>query len=165
LVNNGWVKLNCIKTGGIGSHSKSKYTYDYCSIEILKYKNREELKNNNKVLYDKIHRNKWYELLKHMDSKTKNWTFNEIIEVSSNYRKISHFHKDYSGAYMIAKRNGWLCLIKENMDDFRYWTFETCLEEAKKHSSKKDFRTMSSGAYQASKKKGWYDDIIKILEF
>lgn len=109
-LNKGWIVLNKIKAGGIGGFSK--WTYDKCEKEALKFKTRSEIKLNSPSVYNVINKNQWYELYSHMIMKVKNWTLDEVLDISKNYRKISHFHKEYSGAYKIAERNGWLPEIR-----------------------------------------------------
>lgn len=159
-INNGWLPLNKVKTGGIG-YSNTIWTYEKCKVEALKYNNRTILKEEAPVVYKTIYSNKWNnELLTHMELLHKNWTYNEIILLSKSYCKISHFKNDYPGAYQVAKREKWLDDVRKHMEiPTEKWTYEKCKVEALKYKHKSDFMLNSSGAFQASKREKWYNDI------
>ena len=56
-INNGWLPLNKVKTGGIG-YSNTIWTYEKCKVEALKYNNRTILKEEAPVVYKTIYSNK-----------------------------------------------------------------------------------------------------------
>jgi predicted GIY-YIG superfamily endonuclease len=73
---NNWILLNKKKGGELGGRRLSNKDIiklkEFCHIEALKYKYRNELKKNNPKIYDKIKRHGWLnELCSHMEYKYK----------------------------------------------------------------------------------------------
>lgn len=96
---------------------KKHWTYNECKIEALKYKTKTELRKNNSSLYEKIRREKWYELYTHMEIMGNR--YNRLIyvyEFSDNYcyvgltgdikrRNKQHIQKNGSVFNHIQKTN------------------------------------------------------------
>lgn len=107
---NGWYILNKIKTGGIGGINLI-YSFDKCKIEAIKYNSREELKEKNISVYNAIHKNKWYDLLNHMNRKYKQkgyWTYESCKIEAMKYINSKTFRKESYYAYQFSWKHKWL---------------------------------------------------------
>ena len=97
---------------------KSKWTYEKCKTEALKYKTRYELRENCCSVYYKIWRNKWDELLSHMEllgNRTKRLIY--VYEFPNNTcyvgltgniekRKLEHIKDEKSSVYRYIQKTG-----------------------------------------------------------
>ena len=97
---NGWSTLNKIKTGGLVG-CKIHWTEERCKIEVLKYKNRTELRKNSKYVYEIILRNKWQYLLNHMTLHKKPiyWTEEKCKNEIYKYKTKKDFKKYSKSCY------------------------------------------------------------------
>lgn len=89
---------------------KKKWTYERCREEVIKYKNRNELKSGNKTLHNIIYENQWFELMNHMDSlKLENgyWNYDNCKKHALECKTKSEFFKKYNGGYLAVRRNNW----------------------------------------------------------
>jgi predicted GIY-YIG superfamily endonuclease len=86
------------------------WTYERCKEEVKKYKNRNDLKSNNKSLHNIIYENKWHELFSHMkELKLKNgyWNYNNCKKHALECNSKSEFFKKYNGGYKTVSKNKW----------------------------------------------------------
>lgn len=110
---NGWFILNRIKTGGIGGHI-TKWSYEKCKKEALKYNTKTEFKHNNGGAYSHAWKNSYLnEICEHM-SRTK-WTYEKCKNVAIKYKTRNSFQKNGRGAYIFAYRNLFLDEICQHM--------------------------------------------------
>ena len=113
---NDWIILNRNKTGSLGGNS-TKWTYEECKKESMKYNTHIEFKRNNNNCVHAIYKNKWHELLKHLkyDKRpNKFWTYEKCLESANKCISKTEFCKNFKGAYASAKYNNWydeICLI------------------------------------------------------
>ena len=119
--NDGWIILNKIKTGGIGSNgNKNKILYwtkERCQEESLKYSNRTDFMKNSGSARNSAFHNGWLnDICSHMEEikNPKNYWTKERCEIEgSKYKNKYQFQKNCSGAYMRCYKNNWLNNIFE----------------------------------------------------
>ena len=109
---NGWLILNKIKTGGIGSKN-IKWNIEECKKESKKYNKIIDFQRGSKSCYNSSLKNGWIdEICFHMKRcKTKNgyWDDKELCRVESKkYRNKKDFYKGCWSAWSYSKKNGWL---------------------------------------------------------
>lgn len=109
---NGWMILNKVKTGGIGSPN-IKWTKEMCIIESKKYDKISTYQRNSSSSYTSALKNKWIdEICSHMKRcKSKNGYFNnkELCKIESlKYKNISLFERGCWSACNYSRKNGWL---------------------------------------------------------
>jgi len=114
----GWNILNKMKTGGIGGGNKI-WTYEKCKEELLKYKNKKQLRINNPSVYTIIKNNKWVDILcSHMITIRKPngyWTYEKCKEEALKYDNRKDFKENSSSAYNTSLKNNWLNDICKHM--------------------------------------------------
>jgi predicted GIY-YIG superfamily endonuclease len=114
--NDGWIILNKIKTGGIGSNGNKQrtlyWTKERCKEESLKYHIRSQFQTNSQSAYRSAQKNKWLDdICSHMKllRKPKNyWTKERCKIEASKYKNKNQFQKNICGAYMKSYICGWL---------------------------------------------------------
>jgi len=167
--NNGWIILNKVKCGSIGSSIK-KWTKENCLKEALKYKNRSDFSVKSSGAYGAAIKNSWLEsICLHMpEGKKKNgtWTNKEnCLKEALKYKNRSDFNKKARGAYLSAYENDWLdeiCIhMERKIKPNGFWTKERCLEESLKYDKKYIFQKESKGAYKAAYINGWLNEFFK----
>ena len=107
--NNGWLMLNQIKTGGIGTINK--WTKEKCVEDAKKIKNRTEFYLNS-GLYQAVKQYGWLdEILFYIPLKRKfngYWTKEKCIDVFRTCETKKEFREKYGSAYSISIKNNWL---------------------------------------------------------
>jgi len=162
---NGWIVLNEVKTGGIGSHDL-KWTKESCENEVKKYNNLNSFIKNSGGMYVTIIKKGWNEIL--LPIKTRHdfnfWNDKEKCRIESKkYRNVTEFASKCWGAYNCSKVNNWI-------DDFfnikskvinGYWNNkEKCRIESTKYNNRTNFCKKSHSAYMYSIKNNWIDDFF-----
>lgn len=108
--NDGWIILNKVKTGSIGSNIIF-WTKEKCLEEALKYNNR-TLFQKSSYAYLASYRNNWLDdVCSHMiDGKRKNnfWNYDSCKQHAKLCKNRYDFSKKYSGGYNLSKVKGWL---------------------------------------------------------
>lgn len=108
--NKGWVTLNKVKTGSLGSKI-IKWTKEMCIEEIKKYNKLIDFQLNSGSAYQACKRNKWSdELFKLLNKRTPRGFFNDkekCREESKKYKNRTEFQKSWS-AYNYSIINGWI---------------------------------------------------------
>lgn len=87
------------------------WTYEKCKEEALKYNTKISLRLGNSTVYSKCIKNKWYDLLSHMQEVLKPkgyWTYEKCKELSLSCKTKLEFIKSKGSAYSISLKNGWL---------------------------------------------------------
>lgn len=137
---------------------KSKWTYEECKTEALKYKTRHVLRDNNNSVFVKINRNKWYELYSHMDYLKSQiyWTYDKCKEITSQFISLTDFRKQYEAGYKVIRKNNWFELIS-HLETLNFWTYEDCKKEALKYKTKKELKINNISIYNKISTKKWYD--------
>lgn len=87
------------------------------------------------------------------------WTFENVKDKASVYKKISHFKKAYPGAYQAAQREGWLSDIRKHMETRRKWSFEQLQLVANEYEDYTEFKNKENGAYLYALKNGYLNKI------
>jgi len=108
--NNGWILLNEVKTGGIGSHDL-KWTIESCKIEVEKYEKLSDFIKYSGGAYTTILKKDWQHLLDPIRTKTifRYWNNKELCEKESKkYNSRCEFRKSVWSAYNYSSINGWL---------------------------------------------------------
>jgi len=108
----GYLKLNKIKTGGLGGMIL-EWTKDKCKEVAQTCKSRSEFSERFESAYSSSRKNKWLdEMCVHMKPVTKKpanyWTKELCFEAAKKYRTKSDFHRKDKGAFKSSLRNGWL---------------------------------------------------------
>lgn len=136
-----------------------KWTYEICKEEALKYKNRLELKVNNKPVFTKINREKWYELYNHMEyNKSKiYWTYNKCKEISLNFKTLNELKQFSETAVKIIRKNKWFELIAHLNSNIKHWTYEECKLETLKYKTKKELMMNNISIYEKIRREKWYE--------
>lgn len=156
-----------------GRKPTNYWTYEKCKEEALKYETKKELGYHNITVYHIILRNKWLELLSHMENlknPISDWTYEKCKEEALKYNMRSDFASKSSSAYVASKRNGWLDDVCSHMSTYvreikpSKWTYERCKEVALKCDSKSELSVKYSAAYKMSLKNGWLDDICSHMK-
>ena len=164
--NNGWIILNKIKTGGIGSIG-IKWTKESCMDEIKKYKTLNDfIKYSNSVCVT-IYKNKWTEILEPIRERRKNnfWIDKEQCRIESlKYKTMSELNKKCYGCYAFSKKNNWLDeFFPKRIKQYKRGHFnnkELCKTEAKKYKNKYNFSIGCKTAYRYSKINNWLDEFF-----
>jgi predicted GIY-YIG superfamily endonuclease len=109
---NGWITLNKVKTGNLGSNNR-KWTKELCLKEALKYKSISEYQRESKSSYNSALKNGWIDdVCKHMvrkKSKNNFWNDREkCFKEFEKYKNISELQKKNWAVYNFSKKNGWL---------------------------------------------------------
>jgi len=163
-LNNGFIKINKIKTGGIGRVLNLRcYSMEECSEMAKKYKIISDFKKENLSMYNQSKKNGWLnQICSHMNIRKK-WTEKECKDLLKKCKTLKEFRK-YSRAYQLSLRNGWLdemCSNIERRSPNGYWNNkERCFEESKKYKNRTEFRKNRS-AYNYSILNGWINDFYK----
>lgn len=105
--NNNWTILNRIKTGSIGGTSII-WHYDVCKEEALKYTTWVDFRNNKLGCLAAIYKNKWLELISHLEYTKIKWTYLKCKECAEKCENRTIFYKKYKGAYAKSYREKWL---------------------------------------------------------
>lgn len=117
-VNNGWIKLNKVKTGAVGRHH-IKWDYGNCKKEALKYSTFSEFRLGNKSAYNSALKNKWlYDICSHIKKSRKPagyFTLEVCIEIAKDCTSIYDMQKRYGTASRKVYTNGWASIIKEHL--------------------------------------------------
>lgn len=174
-VSNGWVKLNRMKTGGLGG-STLIWTKKKCHRVALTCENRSEFFYKFNGAYDAARKNGWLdEICSHMEILCKPngyWTYDRCREVALRCKSVKEFSEKYPSVYTLSKNHKWMCefnlfLINKKINHKKpnYWTKENCRVEALKFNSRFNFQNLSHGAYNAAFKNRWLDEICSHMEF
>jgi hypothetical protein len=161
--NKGWILLNSYKAGGTGG--VYTYTKNRCKEESLKYDDVKVFTKERNGYYHAILRNKWYELLSHMENKPfKLRTKDDYHKIALRYSDITEFRKKENRCYCVSKENGWIDDITTHMIK-RYtpngwWDYNRCKEESKKYKTRTDFSRDCPTGYENSRKNGWLNEFI-----
>jgi hypothetical protein len=160
-VDNGWNLLNTYKAGGTGG--VYKYTKELCRKESLKYNDFRLFKKEKKGFVCAIFRNKWYDLISHMNNKAfKFRTKEDLHKIALNYSNRKEFIKKEQKHVMLARKEGWMDDICSHMvqkcKPNGWWNnYDNCKEESKKYGNRSEFSKKSPSAYHSSRKNKWLD--------
>jgi hypothetical protein len=134
-----------------------------CEKEALKYDNRRDFRLKSSSFYQSSRKNGWLdEICSHMikptiKSKPSKWTYDLIIEKSSECRNRSEFEKKYSSGYKMAKKLNLLDELfppEQKPERKSIWTLELIIEKSLECKNISEFQKKYSGAYKVAKKFG-----------
>jgi len=140
-----------------------------CRKEALKYNYKKDFTVNSRPFYRSAVKNGWIdEICSHMikpirTPKPSKWTYELIIEKSSECRNRSEFEIKYSGGYKVAKKYGILNELfpVENRPVRKsIWSYELMKEKSSECKNVSEFRIKYSGAYKVAKKLGYIDEFF-----
>lgn len=147
--------------------NESKWSYDKCKEEALKYSSKIDfIKNSHGAYLYAIRKGIIDDICTHMVDPRIIWTKDKCAEEALKYNSRKEYEKN-SNSYQSAKRNGWLDEICQHMGEKAkrdYWTYEKCKEEALKYKHRNQFEKNSPTAYVKSGKMGWKDEICSHME-
>lgn len=184
--NDGWIKLNACKTGGLGSlkiKEKKKIvkqiypelTYEYVLECAKKCKTKTEFQKNYVRAYNYVLKNKLMEKIESEHQfeifRHKTWTKEECRMVAKKFNTRNEFCQNMGGCYQVALRNGWMDEICSHMISGRpplKYTEENVKEEVRKHykfsEMKNSSDTFIKGCYWWLKSKKLFNDYRKYLK-
>jgi predicted GIY-YIG superfamily endonuclease len=97
------------------------------------------------------------------------WNKAVCIDISSKYKTIKSFRRDYPSAYVSVINNNWIDEAFKHMTRLQkpngYWTKERCANEAKKYSSRSEFQNSCSAACDASKRLNIWDEVCSHMKY
>jgi len=169
---NGWLDAVC-EHMLTRSEVTTKWTYERCSQESLRYETRGEFKKESPSAYNSSLRNGWLdEICDHMIEIIKpkgHWDIKENCRKEAlKYKTRTEFRRGSSGAYCSSLRNGWLDDIRGHMIQIKkpsnHWTKENCRKEVLKYKTRTKFQKGSSGAYYSCRRNGWLDEFFPKTE-
>jgi hypothetical protein len=109
---NGWLDDIC---NHMLTHSEvtTKWTYERCRIEALKYETRNEFQKGSNGAYHSSRKNGWLgDICGHMVEVIKprcHWNIKEnCLQESLKYNTRGEFQKESKGSYLSSWKNGWL---------------------------------------------------------
>jgi len=167
-INEGYEKLNILKTGNINGCVK-KWYYESVKKKALKYTNKKDFRECSYGAYKVATFNGWLDdICSHMKSRITKpynyWTKERCHEEALKYKNRNEFNKKCSGACYAANKNGWYNEICAHMTQLLkpvgYWTYEHCKEESILSKNREEFSIKSSTAYNYSRKNGWLDEFF-----
>lgn len=160
---NGWMDLlypkENLKMGDVGYWNIKENVKEVA----LMCKTKSELSDRYKGAYNSIRRNKWYDLLSHMEILVNRWTnIEDVKEEAKKYKSRGEFQIAQPGAYRMIKINGW---SEEVLSVFpkinsKWVNFEDVKNEGLKYKNRTEFYKLSGSAYNSARKYGWLNEIF-----
>ncbi len=92
------------------------------------------------------------------------WTLEKCKENALNYKTVSEWYENNSGALSAARDNGWFEDCTKHMPKQIRYTKEECVEDALKYNLKYEWLKNSPNLYQAANKHGWLEDCTKHMK-
>jgi len=154
----------------------TKWTKEKLQDEVNKYKTREELKKNNKTVYNSV----WSKGL--LDELFKNhpnhgysprkryWTKERLQDEVNKYNSINKLRKNNPNVYDLVWRYGLLDELFKNHPNKGYstkqkraghWSKEKLQDEVNKYKTREDFYTNNRKAYGAAVRNKLVDELFK----
>jgi len=163
--NDGWIILNRVKTGSIGS--VKKWTFEKCKEIALKFNNKRDLKKEFNGAYQVMCENKWLnELCLHMIELQKPkgfWNYENCKNEFIKYNCIKDVKNNASTAYCVAVKNKWIGDFISHMPKIckpkGFWTIEKCIEVAIICRNISEFIKKYRSAYVIANKNNWLNEI------
>lgn len=165
LRKNGWIGESCSHmTKQLCNHSK--WNYESCKTEALKYNTLFEFRKKNETVYNISRKNKWIDnITKHFDhsNNRKHWTIEMCKNDASTCSSRVEYAKRYPNSYHACTINKWINEVCSNMSppysNSVKWNKETCLNLALKYSKVWEFRKKEKCVYDVASSNGWIRDI------
>lgn len=154
-----------------------------CRKEALKYNYKKDFTVNSRPFYRSAVKNGWIdEICSHMikpirTPKPSKWTYELIIEKSSECRNRSEFEKKYSSGYKMAKKlnlldelfpinpkqeHVFLKPFSENDSRKIMWNIDLVKEKSLECKTKSEFQIKYSGGYKVAKKYGILNELFPV---
>ena len=171
-LNQGFKKLNSVKTGAIGSICRI-WTLENCIADAQKYKGRGEWSHKSPSAYVSAKKNNWLHLCTaHMEyQKTPDgyWTLERCKEDALKYNGRKEWAKNSPAAVDAAHDNGWKDECCAHMKRLKVpistYTKEEVLATALKYKSRNEWHKNSNGTLRAAKLNGWYEIATSHMKF
>lgn len=160
--NQGYLILNRAKTGSLGSGEK--YTEKEIEDLLKQITNYKDLYTNHYPIYRAAKR-RGKEFLnrvtQHMGRLQINWTKDKVLNLASEFNKLSDFREKHNGAYTHAKNNGYLDDLVGMFPILRRKTvdIQTLRDAASKFDTITDFQKLDSANFGMAKRMGVLDDV------
>jgi predicted GIY-YIG superfamily endonuclease len=137
---------------------KKKWTGEAILKEAKKYKSKSEWQYNSKASYNAAYnKGLLVNFSKHMKKPdmTRKWTREAVIKNAKQFKYITEWTKNFSGAVDTARTKGWMKeatahMVRPAWKGLRIWTKEKILEDAKKFKHRVRWSEKSGGAYAAA---------------
>lgn len=153
-----------------GMSKPRKWTLDKLQKEAIKYNRRVDFQYGNTGAYLSARRQGLLDAVcGHMlESATKPYTDNEIIEIAKLFKTRSEFaqnSKAYSAAFLRGKDFvDKICSHMTSIKKVQKHTKETAAIDALKYKTRREFCLNDAGSYLAAVKNGWIDDICQHMK-
>lgn len=183
-IDNNWIPLNAVKTGGLGSikiknkkqikQIHHKLSYEYALECAKKCETKTEFQNNYPSVYYYILKNKLMDKLeseyqfKKIHHKT--WTLEECKKVAKQFKTRGEFCNKLNGCYQVVLKNGWINEVCSHMISGKTikYTEEIVKDEVKKHIKFSEMRNSTDqfikGCYWWIKKKKLFNEYKQYLK-
>lgn len=155
-IENGWLPINKVKTGGLGGHKKNEgFTFEQCLAVGKKYQKRSDWKNNDYPTYYIASKFKWIDIIlpaneRHCSNGKFFWTKEKVTAEAAKYNRLKDFMEAEPRAYQLVLKNGWIDEICAHMKRLRKeteYTIEIIQEEIQKHETLNDFMLSCTSMY------------------
>lgn len=128
---------------------QSKYTFEMCIENALKYKTRKEWGIKDKNYYQNALKNGWLdECTAHMDKKMFYFTKEEVISSALQYTDRGDWRKNCRKQYNNSIRNNWLEECTAHMNKVIKHDNKSVINSALKYKTIKDWRNENEGEYK-----------------
>jgi len=159
---NSWMKECCAHM--IETRVPSGYwTLETCKEDALKYKTKEEWRQNSSGAFTIASKKGWSEdCCLHMISERvpyNFWTKEECIKNALQFTTKTEWKKSKNSSYSKALTNGWMNQCSAHMDVLMLKrTLNECKEDALLYNTKNEWKQQSYNTYQTAQKNGWLDE-------
>jgi hypothetical protein len=135
-----------------------RYTYNRAKEICLRYNNFTTLEKELPGLINYIRKNKFFELVIHIDKKRKSWSDEYILSELKKYEYKIDVRKNDPALYSVSLKRK---LINHLKDKTIWWTEQMVIDVFKKCRTKKEIRTKYRGAENYALKHGLYKELSK----
>ena len=137
---------------------KDKWALEACKKDALKYKHKQEWKNNSSSVYRRAHGKGWLdECCSHMKRKIK-WPLEDCKKDALKYKTRGEWSKAPNSAYSSAYSKGWTDECCSHMERKIKWTLEACKENALKYKTRGEWDSAPNSGYMKAHVKGWLEE-------
>lgn len=158
----GWLdKFDWFRGQEIKIEKQTKWTFETCKKEALKYNSRSEFLKHSRGAYDKAKECGWlneFTWLSYIKPHSE-WNYESCKQEAQKYTNRNEFGKHSYGAYTCSRKNGWL-------DDFfpkplrRVLDYNTCKKLVSKYNTISELISDDISLYNSIRKKGWLKEFF-----
>ena len=164
--NQGWIILNKIKGGSLGSTTK-KWNKNSILKAAQSCQSRKEFEEKYSGAYSAAKKNKILNFIyKNVNWKLKHIKYSEkeILLEAQKYKTRNEFKNKNYKIYSSARHRKLLETACSHMKNKRIWTEDKIAKEALKYNYRKEFQTNSRGAYNASRRMNILDKVCSHMK-